>query len=82
MNNLLSNCGLVVRRISASEKDLPVKKNHSLDVKNVDHSTLRKKPSIFLFLGSSVCQKSCNGVILLIMIESLLREAGLISRMI
>ena len=24
MNNLLSNCGLVVARISASEKDLPV----------------------------------------------------------
>lgn len=32
--------------------------------------------------GSSVCQKSCNGVILLIMIGSLLKEAGLISRMI
>ena len=36
MNNLLSYCGLVDGRISASEKDLPVKKkkkkDHSLDV--------------------------------------------------
>ena len=35
MNNLLSYCGLVVARISASEKDLPVKRpffrpNHSI----------------------------------------------------
>ena len=27
LNNLLSYCGLVVARISASEKDLPVKSN-------------------------------------------------------
>ena len=37
MNNILSYCGLVVARISASEKDLPVKKNFYLahDLKKV-----------------------------------------------
>ena len=45
MNNLLSYCGLVDARISASEKDLPVKKLPQssviqLKMKNLEQQTL------------------------------------------
>ena len=42
MNSLLSYCGLVDVRISASEKDLPVHKKKGMDKSPKDASTLHK----------------------------------------
>ena len=38
MNNLLSYCGLVDARISASEKDLPVLTQTAVELRNAIHS--------------------------------------------
>ena len=59
MNNLLSYCGLVDTRISASKKDLPLSKN--LTVKNIDiyHIILNRKMNEQIFGGNfRVCVNS------------------------
>ena len=52
MNNLLSYCGLVDTRKSASKKDLPLSKN--LTVKNIDmyHIILNRKMNEQIFGGN------------------------------